>query len=306
MSSVSYTLTKEDEELYIKEILQRRLLFSSRLIRRLKVNEGTLTLDGKAVRLRERGREGQILICNYPEETSYFEPENIPLDVAYEDDDLLVINKQPFITVHPTKNYREHTLANAISYYIREKGDTYKLRFVNRLDRDTSGLLIVAKNPHAQDFLNHEMEFDRVIKKYYAIVHGRIDEDGTVDQPIGKNPDHVARRMVREDGAPSVTHYKILGHGKEEDGQDVTLLSLKLDTGRTHQIRVHMDWLGHTLYGDDLYGSPAFPEKFGRQALHAYSLTFTHPKTGETINIETKMPKDMEDLWNTLKIWPNS
>ena len=305
MSSVSYTLTKEDEELYIKEILQRRLLFSSRLIRRLKVNEGTLTLDGKAVRLRERGREGQILICNYPEETSYFEPENIPLDVAYEDDDLLVINKQPFITVHPTKNYREHTLANAISYYIREKGDTYKLRFVNRLDRDTSGLLIVAKNPHAQDFLNYEMEFDRVIKKYYAIVHGRIDEDGTVDQPIGKNPDHVARRMVREDGAPSVTHYKILGHGKEEDGQDVTLLSLKLDTGRTHQIRVHMDWLGHTLYGDDLYGSPAFPEKFGRQALHAYSLTFTHPKTGETINIETKMPKDMEDLWNTLKISQN-
>lgn len=305
MSSVSYTLTKEDEELYIKEILQRRLLFSSRLIRRLKVNEGTLTLDGKAVRLRERGREGQILICNYPKETSYFEPEDIPLDVAYEDDDLLVINKQPFITVHPTKNYREHTLANAISYYIREKGDTYKLRFVNRLDRDTSGLLIVAKNPHAQDFLNHEMEFDRVIKKYYAIVHGRIDEDGTVDQPIGKNPDHVARRMVREDGAPSVTHYKVLGHGKEEDGQDVTLLSLKLDTGRTHQIRVHMDWLGHTLYGDDLYGSPAFPEKFGRQALHAYSLTFTHPKTGETINIETKMPKDMEDLWNTLKISQN-
>lgn len=305
MSSVSYILTKEDEELYIKEILQRRLLFSSRLIRRLKVNEGTLTLDGKAVRLRERGREGQVLICNYPEETSYFEPENIPLDVAYEDDDLLVINKQPFITVHPTKNYQEHTLANAISYYIREKGDTYKLRFVNRLDRDTSGLLIVAKNPHAQDFLNHEMEFDRVIKKYYAIVHGRIDEDGTVDQPIGKNPDHVARRMVREDGAPSVTHYKVLGHGKEESGQDVTLLSLKLDTGRTHQIRVHMDWLGHTLYGDDLYGSPAFPDKFGRQALHAYSLTFTHPKTGETINIETKMPKDMEDLWNTLKISQN-
>ena len=300
-NSVSYRLTKEDEELYVKEILQRRLLFSSRLIRRLKVNEGTLTLDGRPCRLREKGRMGQLLNCRYPDEASYFEPEDIPLDVAFEDDDLLIINKQPFITVHPTKNYREHTLANAISYYIKQRGEIYKLRFVNRLDRDTSGLLIVAKNPHAQDFLNHEMEFNRVNKKYYAIVHGKIEKSGTVNQPIGKNPEHVARRMVREDGAPSVTHYEVLEYGKDGD-EDVTLLSLKLDTGRTHQIRVHMNWLGHTLYGDDLYGSPAFPDKFGRQALHAYSLEFTHPKSGERIKIETAMPKDMEDLWNTLKI----
>ncbi len=297
MSTARYTLTIEDEELYVKELLQRKFLFSSRLIRKLKVNEGTLRLDGVPCRLRDKGKAGQELTCDYPEEQSYFEPEDIPLDIVYEDGDLLVINKQPFITVHPTKNYQNHTLANAISYYIKQKGEVYKLRFVNRLDRDTSGLIIVAKNPHAQDFLNHEMEKNAVIKKYYAIVHGLFDEKkGTVDQPIGKNPDHVARRMVREDGQSSVTHYEVL-----DEGSNCSLLSLKLDTGRTHQIRVHMDWLGHTLVGDDLYGSPAFPGIFPRQALHSYYLEFTHPASGRTIKAETAMPKDMEDLWNTLK-----
>ena len=136
-----------------------------------------------------------------------------------------------------------------------------------------------------------------MVKKYYAIVHGLFDEkSGTVSQPIGKNPDHVARRMVREDGQPSVTHYEVI-----DEGLNCSLLSLKLDTGRTHQIRVHMDWLGHTLVGDDLYGSSAFPDIFPRQALHSYYLEFTHPATGEIIKVETAMPRDMEELWNTLK-----
>ena len=291
-SKLSYKLTKEDEELYVKELLQRKFQFSSRLIRQLKLVPGSLCLNGVDCRLRDKGKEGQILTCEYPEETSYFEPEDIPIDVRYEDDDLLIINKQPFLIVHPTNNYQEHTLANAITYYMQERNETYKLRFVNRLDRDTSGLIIIAKNAHAQDFLSK----GEITKKYMAIVHGEITEDGTINEPLGKDPNHVARRIVLPTGQPSITHYKVL-----ETIPGYTKLELRLETGRTHQIRAHMTHIDHILVGDDLYGSPAFPDQFGRQALHSYYLEFTHPSTGETVKVETEMPKDMEDLWNTLK-----
>ncbi len=291
-SKLSYKLTKEDEELYIKELLQRKFLFSSRLIRQLKLVDNALCLDGKACRLRDKGKAGQILTCEYPEETSYFEPENIPLDVRYEDNDLLIINKQPFLIVHPTNNYQEHTLANAITYYMQQKNENYKLRFVNRLDRDTSGLIIIAKNSHAQDFLSKS----DIIKKYIAIVHGNITKDGTINKPLAKDPNHVARRIVTPDGQPSITHYHVL-----ENIDGYTKLELRLETGRTHQIRAHMTHLGHILVGDDLYGSEAFPSQFNRQALHSYYLEFTHPVTNKVLKIETEIPEDMEKLWNTLK-----
>ena len=291
-SKLSYKLTKEDEDLYVKELLQRKFLFSSRLIRQLKLVDESLCLDNVPCRLRDKGHEGQVLTCEYPEETSYFEPEDIPLDVRYEDDDLLIINKQPFLIVHPTNNYQEHTLANAITYYMQQKNETYKLRFVNRLDRDTSGLIIVAKNSHAQDFLSKT----EITKKYIAIVHGEIDGDGTINKPLAKDPNHVARRMVTLDGQESITHYHVV-----EKISNYTKLELRLETGRTHQIRAHMSYLGHILVGDDLYGSPAFPEVFGRQALHSYFLEFTHPVTGKTVQIETDIPEDMKELWNTLK-----
>jgi len=291
-SRLQYTLTTEDEDLLVKELLQRKFQFSSRLIRQLKLVENTLMLDGKPCRLRDHGKAGQVLSCEYPEETSYFAPENIPLDVRYEDDDLLVINKQPFLIVHPTNNYQEHTLANAITYYMQERNETYKLRFVNRLDRDTSGLIIVAKNSHAQDFLSRS----DITKKYIAIVHGNIESDGTINEPLAKDPNHVARRIVTPDGQPSITHYHVI-----ENIPGYCKLELRLETGRTHQIRAHMTHLGHILVGDDLYGSPAFPDQFGRQALHSYYLEFTHPVSGQIVQIETDIPEDMKELWNTLK-----
>jgi len=287
-----YILTKEDEELLVKELLQRKFLFSSRLIRQLKLVDGALKLDGKVCRIRDHGKAGQKLTCEFPEETSYFEPEDIPIDVVYEDDDLLIINKDPFLIVHPTNNYQEHTLANAITYYMQERDETYKLRFVNRLDRDTSGLIIVAKNSHAQDFLSNS----DITKKYIAIVHGNVEKDGTVNEPMGKDPNHVARRIVKPDGQESITHYHVI-----ENIPGYCMLELRLETGRTHQIRCHMSYLGHILVGDDLYGSPAFPNQFERQALHSYYLSFTHPTSGKTIEIKTDIPEDMKELWNTLK-----
>ena len=311
-NAITYVWTKEDEGLYVKEVLQRRFAVSSRLMRKIKTS-GQIALDGRAARLRDKGRTGQTLTVAFPEESSYFEPEDIPLDVVYEDSDLLVVNKQPFLVVHPTKNYQSGTLANALAYRLQEKGERWKIRFINRLDRDTSGLVLVAKNGHAQDAVSSQMEKGTTVKKYLALVHGLFEEpDGRVDLPIDKDPDHKARRMVKEDGYPSTTLYKVLQSWDVPDlGLDFkpwngekriegySLVELTLLTGRTHQIRVHMTHLGHPIAGDELYGQlygyEAGTDVLDRQALHAYSLKLAQPMTGEPIELKTAMPADMAE-----------
>ena len=311
-NAITYVWTKEDEGLYVKEVLQRRFAVSSRLMRKIKVS-GQIALDGRAARLRDKGRTGQTLTVAFPEESSYFEPEDIPLDVVYEDSDLLVVNKHPFLVVHPTKNYQSGTLANALAYRLQEKGERWKIRFINRLDRDTSGLVLVAKNGHAQDAVSSQMEKGTTVKKYLALVHGLFDEpEGRIDLPIDKDPDHKARRMVREDGYPSVTLYKVLQSWDVPDlGPDFkpwsgekriegySLVELTLLTGRTHQIRVHMTHLGHPIAGDELYGQlygyEAGTDVLDRQALHACSLKLAQPMTGEPIELKTAMPADMAE-----------
>ena len=299
--SARYLLTAEDEGLYMREILQRRLSFSGRLIKKIKY-DGRLLLDGKPVKLRDKGMRGQLLEAVYPEEASYFEPEDIPVDVVYEDSDLLIVNKQPGIVVHPTKGYQTGTLANALANLLKDREESFKIRFVNRLDRDTSGLVIVAKNAHAQDFLSSEMEKDRVVKIYYAIVHGIVEEDGVVDAPIDKDPDHAARRHVTPLGYPSVTHYTVVERFPAPSGttgrlDGYTLLKLRLDTGRTHQIRVHMTYIGHPLVGDELYGQlygyDVPPDWMPRQALHAASLELVQPVSGALVRALAPMPADM-------------
>ena len=311
-NAITYVWTKEDEGLYVKEVLQRRFAVSSRLMRKIKTS-GQIALDGRSARLRDKGRTGQTLTVAFPEESSYFEPEDIPLDVVYEDSDLLAVNKQPFLVVHPTKNYQSGTLANALAYRLQEKGERWKIRFINRLDRDTSGLVLVAKNGHAQDAVSSQMEKGTTVKKYLALVHGLFEEpDGRVDLPIDKDPDHKARRMVRADGYPSTTLYRVLQSWDVPDlGPDFapwagepriggySLVELTLLTGRTHQIRVHMTHLGHPIAGDELYGQlygyEAGTDVLDRQALHAYSLRLAQPMTGEPIELKTAMPADMAD-----------
>lgn len=300
-NDLTYQLKKEDEDLYIKELLQRRFRFSSRLIRKLKV-EGGVFVNEKAVKMKEKGRAGDVLSVVYPKETSYFEAENIPLDVVYEDADLLVVNKQPGLVVHPTKNYQEGTLANALAFYLNKEGQSYKIRFVNRLDRDTSGLIIIAKNSHCQDFLTKEMKENRVIKKYLAVVYGVLEEDdGIIDLPIDKDQEHVARRKVIEGGYDSITHYKVVERhypqSSRENSPGYSLLEIKLDTGRTHQIRVHLTHIGHPIVGDELYGAlygyGEILEWMPRQALHASFLEFRQPTTGEIIKVEAALPRDI-------------
>ena len=310
-NDITYRLMEADEGLYVKEVLQRRFSLSSRLMRKIKIS-GQITLDGQKARLRDKGRSGQMLTVSFPKESSYFDPENIPLDVVYEDDDLLVVNKQPFLVVHPTKNYQSGTLANALAYRLQERGESWKIRFINRLDRDTSGLVLVAKNGHAQDAVSAQMEQGTTEKKYLALVHGLFEEtEGRIDAPIDKDPDHKARRMVREDGYPSVTLYKVLDCWNVPDlGPDFapwqgakridgySLVELTLLTGRTHQIRVHLTHLGHPIAGDELYGQlfgyEAGTDVLNRQALHAYSLRLKQPLTGESIHLQTPMPDDIQ------------
>ena len=310
-NDITYRLTEADEGLYVKEVLQRRFSLSSRLMRKIKIS-GQIALDGQKARLRDKGRSGQMLTVSFPKESSYFDPENIPLDVVYEDDDLLVVNKQPFLVVHPTKNYQSGTLANALAYRLQERGESWKIRFINRLDRDTSGLVLVAKNGHAQDAVSAQMEQGTTEKKYLALVHGLFEEtEGRIDAPIDKDPDHKARRMVREDGYPSVTLYKVLDSWNVPDlGPDFTpwqgakridgysLVELTLLTGRTHQIRVHLTHLGHPIAGDELYGQlfgyEAGTDVLNRQALHAYSLRLNQPLTGGPIHLQTPMPDDIK------------
>ncbi len=327
MADIKYILTTEDESRYLKELLRMRLDFSGRLVKKIKY-DGQLTLNGRPAKLHEKGRAGDTLCVSYPEEESYFEPENIPVEIVYEDDDMLVVNKPAGLIVHPTKNFQDGTLANALAWHIKERGDKYKLRFVNRLDMNTSGLLIVAKNSHCQDFLTHEMERNAIVKNYLAIVHGTVGEPGTkgtVDAPIDKDPNHVARRMVTPTGYPSVTHYEVLqtiapsdadlqGFGPSEhsagcnaaNGPDTkqaplpgySLLKLRLDTGRTHQIRVHMTHIGHPLLGDELYGElygyGELPPEMPRQALHASHLEFRHPMSGDLLSFDARLPEDMQ------------
>ena len=301
----------------LKEILHHRLKISSRLMKSLKVGGG-IFLNGERAGVRHKVRPGDTVSVVYPQEESWFEPQDIPLDVVYEDEELLVVNKQAGLIVHPTHNFLDGTLANALAFRMQQQGKVYKPRFVNRLDMNTSGLIIVGKNAHCQDFLSREMAENRVVKKYLAIIHGIVSEPGTVDLPIDKDPDHKARRMVTESGYPSVTHYRPLevfdtAPLEELSGPEFTgipgysLLELRLDTGRTHQIRVHMTHIGHPLAGDELYaqlfGYDKLPDWMPRQALHAAHLEFTHPKDGRQLSFDAPLP---EDMLNCLKMLKNN
>ena len=321
MAKFTYIVKESDRELSIKELLSRNFSFSSRFMTKLKQNR-LIFLNGESMPGWVLPNPGDVITVVTPEETSDFPPEDIPISIVYEDEDLLVINKQPDIVVHPTKGKPCHTIANGLMKRMLDKGESYKIRFVNRLDMNTSGLLIVAKNSYAQDNLTKQMKTDHIQKKYMAIVSGVMVQDrGTIDLPLGRpDPNEVERWVVpvEEGGYPSVTHFKVLKRFKKN-----TLVELQLETGRTHQIRIHLAYIGHPIEGDHLYchgdpfeyrrihgdprpsldGSPGprmetnpeiVSDIINRQALHAFSLTFKHPVTGERLHLEAPLPDDMK------------
>ena len=230
------------------------------------------------------------------EDMADFKPQDLNLEILHDDFDIIMVNKPPFMVVHPTKSHFENTIANGVTDYIMKKNEKVKIRFVNRLDMNTSGLVIVAKNPYAQFVLSSDMKEDKVEKMYIAVVKGIIEEDfGTINAPIYRPTDDSVKRIVHEDGQPSVTHFEVV-----ERLKDATVLKLRLETGRTHQIRVHLNHIGHGIIGDELYGY-VDENLINRQALHAYSLKFQQPRTKENLEFKAPLPKDMEELIEKLR-----
>lgn len=291
MSEFTYTITAEDKDLAIKQILRQRFQFSARMRNKIK-REKLVYLNGEQIPGWITAKPGDVLEIRLPEETSDFIPEDIPIRTVYEDSSLLIINKQPGIVVHPTKGHPQHTLANGIMKEMLDRGQSFKIRFMNRLDMDTSGIVAVAKNSHCQASFMKQSQAGLVEKRYLAIVKGLVKEDqGTISLPIGQpDPERVERAVV-EGGSPSVTHYQVLDRFRA----GYSLVELSLETGRTHQIRVHMKSIGHPLIGDFLY-NPDFT-KINRQALHSYRLRFTHPVTKKPLVFTAPLPEDMQALF---------
>ena len=293
----TYKVTQEDEskELQVKELLRHKFNLSSRLRTKIKKHRG-VTLNGEPVNPWFIPKCGDKLAISIPDEVSYFPPEPIPIVPIFEDEDLLVINKQPGVVVHPTNGHPDHTIANGVTQYMLDTHQSFKIRFINRLDRDTSGLLVLGKNSHAQDGFVKQMKSGGVVKKYLAVVKGIFPEDkGTINEPLGRpNPDQVQRGVV-PGGHPSITHFQVV----KRFPSGYTLMELTLETGRTHQLRVHLSHLGYPIVGDTLYGCEE-PLLIKRQALHAERLSFLHPMTGIPLNLEAPMPLDMLQLLNRI------
>lgn len=286
MGKYNHTVTEEEYGMSINEILRSNFNFSARFKTKIKF-QNLLDLNGVQAKGFIKPEVGDLISIRLPKETSDFPAEDIPIDVLYEDDDLLIINKQPGIIVHPTKGHPYHTIANGLMKYMQDTGQEFKVRFANRIDMDTSGIVICAKNANCQDSISNQMKGQDVVKKYVAIVHGRVEDDCVINLPVGR-PDEVSiRRCVMEEGKDATTIVKVL-----EAFDDYSLLELTIMTGRTHQIRVHLSHIGHPIIGDALYEGEA-PGLIERQALHAYHIEFIHPMTEERLTIEAPYPDDM-------------
>jgi 23S rRNA pseudouridine1911/1915/1917 synthase len=293
-----YRSDEADERFSIREILKRRLSISARLLRRLKYGGG-VRLNGAPVRMNAHAQAGDVVTVLFPAEESGFAPEPIPIRVVYEDADLLVIDKQAGIVVHPTKGHPAHTIANGLMHRMEADGERYKIRFVNRLDMDTTGLLVVGKNAYCQEDFARQAAENGVLKRYEAIVTGLVAaEEGRISLPIGKAAEDGIRRIVRADGFPAETRYRVTE--RFACGRGYTRLSLELGTGRTHQIRVHLAHIGHAVVGDALYGEAA-PLLSERQTLHAAELVFRHPRTKARLRLAAPLPADMESLLARLR-----
>ena len=282
-------------------VLRRMSGVSQRLVRKIAHGEGeasgALYINGKEALFRDRVKAGDEIRVIFPDETSWIEPQDIPLEVIYEDGDILVIDKQPGIVVHPTKGHRDGTIANAIVCHTQKRGENYRPRFISRLDMYTSGVLLIGKNSHAQDSLAKQNALDGVEKIYIAALEGRLEDDlppaGVIDLPIGRPAQNGPSRAVlpeEEGGYPSQTAYEILRHN-DGGAAGLTVVRVRLITGRTHQIRVHFAHYGHPVLGDELYGSPS--PLIARQALHAAEIAFSHPVTGKPLRFEAPLPPDI-------------
>jgi 23S rRNA pseudouridine1911/1915/1917 synthase len=282
----------------LKKILKEKFHLSKKVITKLK-QDGQVTRNQVPCRLTDRVEEGDFLFVQveFRDESTPVLPQNIPLNILYEDEHLIAVDKKPGMVVHPTRNHTNHTIANGLLYYFQQKDQTIKIRPVSRLDRDTTGILIFAKNPFIQARLIAQMKEQVFLKEYLGVVSGLLpEESGVIDLPISRKEGSIIERQTTEHGAPSITHYHVL-----KKLEDATWVSFRLLTGRTHQIRVHCKAIGHPLMGDTLYGPYESP-LIKRQALHAHTNEFIHPFTLKPLKLTSPLPEDIRSLIQKLEL----
>lgn len=285
---LTYTITPQEDGMQVLEFLRSKG-FSRHILTSMKPDKEALLVNGMRARGRSILKEGDHFRVRVMETGSMegIVPAPLPLDILYEDEDILVLNKPADMPVHPSIGNYTNTLANAAAFYFQQKNELCPFRCINRLDRDTSGSLILAKNALSAAILSAQMRNREIRRTYLAVVCGVTPPSGTVSAPIGRVSDSVIQRQVDpEHGESAVTHYERLAVRN-----DHSLLEIHLETGRTHQIRVHMGYIGHPLPADYLY-HPVY-DHFKRQPLHSFQLNFRHPLTGKNLCFTAPVPKDM-------------
>ena len=293
MKTLHYTYTASADGQTVESLLKEHG-YSKSLINRIKLTEDGLMLQGEKVYTTRKLMAGEMLSVTFSEDASseHIVPVSMPLSIVYEDEDLMVINKAANVPIHPSQGHFDHSLANGLAWYFEKKQEPFVFRAINRLDRDTTGLLIVAKHALSGCILSDMVKRREIHRTYLAAVRGNLSKtpEGIITVPISRVPGSTIERMPDPvHGESAVTHYRLLSYSEKTDS---SLLEIRLETGRTHQIRVHMKYLGHPLFGDFLY-NPDY-RFINRQSLHSWKLSFAHPITGMPMGFTAPVPADME------------
>lgn len=289
---MKWEIAKTHHGMMIREYLQKVHSFSKRLITSIKFDGGKISVNGIPQSVRYDLSAGDILMIQFPAEKKgyYMIPENIPLSIVYEDEDIIIINKRPFMATAPSPFNQTGTVANGLLAYYEINNIPYTVHPVTRLDKDTSGLLLIAKHRYSHSLLGSSQLAGRVHRKYKAVVEGHLlDKEGTINAPIGRKEGSIIERTVLKNGKEAITHYKV-----EAESEKYSFLDIELGTGRTHQIRVHFSYIGHPVAGDSLYGGRL--NDINRHALHCDAIRFEHPTTKEMISFQLPLPNDMSKL----------
>lgn len=289
---INYTITEESAGLRIEQFLRRKG-YSGQNLAEIKRMPESILVNGKHLYMRDTLACKDVLTVHIQETecSRHIPPVRLPLDIVYEDEDIIVLNKPAGMPVHPSLNNYTNSLANALAWYYKEQGKPFIFRCCNRLDRDTSGLTVIAKHLVSASILSAMTRCHEIHREYLAIARGHVTpKSGTIDAPLARKPGTIIERTVDPiHGERAVTHYQLLAY---KNGH--SLVSLILETGRTHQIRIHMKHLGYPLAGDYLYNPDM--EYIGRQALHSHKLSFCHPMTGEALTFTAPLPEDMKRI----------
>ena len=289
-----YSLEVKNEKGRLDKFVSEQIPDLSRTRVKELVKDQNILVNGKVEKVSYKIQAGDEIEVNIPAVKPLdVIPENIPLDIVYEDDDVIVVNKPQGMVVHPAPGHPDHTLVNALLYHTKvlaQSPEGFRPGIVHRIDKDTSGLLMIAKTAKARESLEDQLAHKTNKRLYWAIVHGNFAEkNGVIDAPIGRNPYDRKKMAVVETGKKAITHFKVL-----EQFKDYSLIECQLETGRTHQIRVHLDYIGHPVAGDPLYG-PRKTLKGHGQFLHAKVLGFKHPSTGEWLEFSVEPPQIFQE-----------